>query len=160
DPQEQLGMRVLGQFCDLDAPDRFVWLRGFPDLASRAARLEAFYSGPVWKAHREAANATMIDSDNVLLLKPVDATAGFVLPASRPAGAPSAGSSAALVTATIYLLRAPADAAFSQFFDARLGPILAATGAPPLARFRTEYAANEFPRLPVREGEHAFVWFS
>jgi len=44
--QEETGMRVLGQFRDLDAPDRFVWLRGFPDQASRAARLDAFYGGP------------------------------------------------------------------------------------------------------------------
>src|SRR5947209_5674351 len=28
------------------------------------------------------------------------------------------------------------------------------------ARFESEYAKNEFPALPVREGEHAFVWFS
>src|ERR1051325_11593894 len=46
DPQEDAGMPVLGQFRDLDDPDRFVWLRGFPDHASRAARLDAFYSGP------------------------------------------------------------------------------------------------------------------
>jgi hypothetical protein len=163
DPQEAEGMRVLGEFRDLDAPDRFVWLRGFPDLATRAARLGAFYGGPVWKAHREAANATMIDSDNVLLLRPVDAGAGFLLPAraaeAAATGTPTAAS-AGLITATVYLLRAPADDAFVEFFDSRVGTLMAATGAPPLARFRTEYATNEFPGLPVREGEHAFVWFS
>jgi len=164
DPQEADGMRVLGQFRDLDAPDRFVWLRGFPDLATRAARLGAFYGGPVWQAHREAANATMIDSDNVLLLRPVDDGAGFMLPAREAAeaggatGATAAG--AGLITATVYLLRAPADDAFVEFFDSRVGTMMAATGAPPLARFRTEYGKNEFPKLPVREGEHAFVWFS
>src|ERR1043165_9345700 len=83
DPQEDAGMRVLGQFRDLDDPDRFVWLRGFPDHASRAARLESFYSGPIWKAHRDAANATMIDSDNVLLLRPLDPASGFLLPRMR-----------------------------------------------------------------------------
>src|SRR5204863_6636074 len=62
EPQETLGMNILGQFRDLDDPDRFVWLRGFRDMASRAAALQAFYGGPVWKAHRETANATMIDS--------------------------------------------------------------------------------------------------
>lgn len=165
DPQEAEGMRVLGQFRDLDAPDRFVWLRGFPDLATRAARLGAFYGGPVWKAHREAANATMIDSDNVLLLRPVDDAAGFLLPergAAEASAAPAANAGAGdpLITATIYLLRAPADDAFVEFFDHRVGPLMAAAGAPPLARFRTEYATNEFPGLPVREGEHAFVWFS
>lgn len=155
--QEAVGMRVIGQFRDLDAADRFVWLRGFPDLASRAAPLEAFYGGPVWQANRDAANATMIDSDDVLLLRPVDPDAGFVLPAVRAAAAEPAGG---LIAATIALLRAPADDAFVRWFDAEAGPILAAAGAPPLARFRTEYGKNAFPRLPVREGEHAFVWFA
>src|SRR5215468_10433951 len=69
--QEAAGMAVLGQFRDLDAPDRFVWLRGFPDMPSRAASLDAFYGGPTWKTHGRAANATMVDSDDVLLLRPV-----------------------------------------------------------------------------------------
>ena len=67
--QEAVGVKAIGQFRDLDHPDRFVWLRGFPDMTSRAKALTDFYGGPVWKAHREAANATMIDSDNVLLLR-------------------------------------------------------------------------------------------
>src|SRR5678815_968930 len=87
EPQEAAGMSVIGQFRDRDAADRFVWLRGFPDLASRAARLQTFYGGPVWQAHRDAANATMIDSDDVLLLRPVDPGAGFVLPRARPVAA-------------------------------------------------------------------------
>ena len=184
--QESLGMRVLGQFRDLDAPDRFVWLRGFPDLASRAAPLEAFYGGPVWQANRGAANATMIDSDNVLLLRPVGSGSGFVLPEARAAAgaaaestgaaaartAAAAGSAGAaavaaadppaggLVVATIYLLREPADDGFVQWFDTRVASVMAATGAPPIARFRTEYGKNDFPQLPVRDGEHAFVWFT
>src|SRR5512140_3609405 len=75
--QEALGMKIIGQFRDLDNPDRFVWLRGFRDMPSRAQALKDFYGGPVWKAHREAANATMIDSDNVLLLHPANPTSGF-----------------------------------------------------------------------------------
>src|SRR6185503_17260056 len=66
----------------------------------------------------------------------------------------------AFVLATIYLLRAPADDAFQRFFATRIAPLLAATGATPLARFCTDPSKNEFPRLPVREGEHAFVWFT
>src|SRR6185437_1104425 len=33
--QEKCGMRILGQFRDLDEPDHFVWLRSFADLPSR-----------------------------------------------------------------------------------------------------------------------------
>lgn len=61
--QEAVGMTVLGQFRDLDDADRFVWLRGFASMAARAEALASFYGGPVWQAHRTAANATMIDSE-------------------------------------------------------------------------------------------------
>src|SRR5258705_1626442 len=82
--QEGVGIRVLGQFRDLDDPNHFVWLRGFPDMPSRARSLAAFYDGPVWKAHREAANATMVDSDDVLLLEPVDAKSDLSFTGERP----------------------------------------------------------------------------
>ena len=159
EPQEAAGMRVLGQFRHKDEPDRFVWLRGFRDLPSRAQGLQSFYGGPVWKAHRSAANATMIDSDDVLLLRPVDARSGFALPKE---GRSASGSQAAssLVVATIYLLTAPADDDFTRLFEGRVAPAMAAAGAPAIARFQTEYARNNFPALPVREGEHAFVWFA
>ncbi|HEY9023420.1 MAG TPA: NIPSNAP family protein, partial [Burkholderiaceae bacterium] len=75
--QEDAGMRILGTFHDLDDPDRFVWIRGFPDMASRAESLAAFYGGPAWKAHRDAANATMVDSDNVFLLRPLGCDQGL-----------------------------------------------------------------------------------
>ncbi len=58
--QEAVGMKVIGQFRDLDDPNRFVWLRGFRDMPSRAQALQDFYGGPIWKTHREVANTTMI----------------------------------------------------------------------------------------------------
>ena len=75
--QEAVGMEVIGQFRDLDRPERFVWMRGFPDMQRRREALEAFYGGPVWKAHAVAANATMVDVDDVLLLRPVAPSTGF-----------------------------------------------------------------------------------
>jgi hypothetical protein len=149
DPQRAAGIRLLGQFRDLDDADRFVWLRGFCDMPARAGALRSFYGGPVWEANRSAANATMIDSDNVLLRRPAD---DLESPLLQP------GTS--LAVATIYLLAAPADDAFKRFFEGRAMPILAAAGGPVVARFQSEYAKNDFPALPVREGEHAFVWFS
>ena len=158
--QEALGMLIIGQFRDLDNPDRFVWLRGFPDMATRAQALQAFYGGPVWKAHREAANATMIDSDNVLLLRPAHANSGFQLDTSiRPTPGMS-NSSEGVVLATIYYLHAPVGVTFVDFFERELKPALAEAGAPILAYFVTENSTNTFPALPVREGEHGFVWFS
>jgi hypothetical protein len=90
--QEALGMQILGTFRDLDDPEQFVWLRGFADLVSRAPALHAFYSGDVWKAHGDAANATMVDVDNVLLLRPAAGGPHLQLDPSR--GRRSAPSSA------------------------------------------------------------------
>ena len=77
--QEAEEMVIIGQFRDLDNPDSFVWLRGFADMEVRKRALTGFYSGPVWLANRDAANATMLRFDNVLLLTPAGADGGFAL---------------------------------------------------------------------------------
>jgi hypothetical protein len=158
--QEALGMRIVGQFRDLDDADRFVWVRGFADMASRAEGLAAFYGGPVWKAHAREANATMVDSDDVLLLRPVEAGAGFHLGdlVRPPAGAGAPPPS--LVVATICHRAAPVDDEFVEFFHRDVEPELIMAGGAPVARLRTEDAENTFPALPVRTGEHVFVWFA
>ncbi len=140
--QEELGMAVLGQFRDLDRPDSFVWLRGFPEMATRGRALPDFYGGPVWKEHGPAANATMIDSDDVLLLRAI------VPPPALPRDGDHPES---LVRATIWYRDRPFDEAFTQWF--------AGLDAGAVAVLSTEYAENNFPNLPVRENEHAFVWF-
>src|SRR5213593_2277232 len=158
--QEALGMKLIGQFRDLDNPNRFVWLRGFRDMPSRAQALKDFYGGPVWKAHREAANATMIDSDNVLLLHPATPTSGFSF---RNKERPRAGANEArseLIVATIYYFDAPVDAGFVEFFEKTVEPAVIGSGATVLAFLVTEHSENTFPALPVREGENVFVWFA
>ena len=158
--QEAAGMAVVGQFRDLDDPDRFVWLRGFASMPSRARALASFYGGPVWKAHSAPANATMIDSDNVLLLRPVTTRSGF--PASGSARLPAghAPATPSRILATLYYRDQPFDQAFADFFDRQARPVLIDTGATPLACLQTEHAENTFPALPVRTGENVFVWLA
>ena len=157
--QEALGMTIVGQFRDLDQPNRFVWLRGFADMPSRAGALESFYGGPVWKAHREAANATMIDSDNVLLLRPAHPGSEFQFRNDRPpVGAKVTGKG--LILATTYYFDAPVTDDFVGFFENQIKPPFTEAGASVLGYFVTEHTKNNFPRLPVREGENVFVWFS
>ena len=158
--QEAAGMAIVGQFRDLDDPDRFVWIRGFASMPSRAQALASFYSGPVWKAHRAQANATMIDSDNVLLLRPVTTRSGFPAPAAArlPIGHTAAVPSRVLVT--LYYRDQPFDREFADFFDRLARPVLIETGATPLACLQTEHAENTFPALPVRTGENVFVWLA
>jgi hypothetical protein len=148
--QEAVGVRVIGTFRDLDDPNRFVWLRGFPDMAARAKSLEAFYSGPAWQAHRNTANATMIDSDNVLLLHPTTPEAGF---------AATDGHGDGLVVAEIRYLDTAKAVAFQAFAAQRIIPRMRAAGARVLATFATEASPNSFPKLPVRQGETVHVTF-
>ena len=164
--QEAAGMGLPGQFRALDAPDLYPWLRSFPDMESRRAALAAFYGGAVWKANRDAANATLIDSDDVLLLHPVHPVRA--VRAGRPDDSydpfpererPPAGATAippALYVATICHV----EEGFAGFFAGQVAAGLAEQGAPPIACFETEHAENTYPALPVREGEDVFVWFT
>lgn len=158
--QEALGIRVIGQFRRIDEPNRFVWLRGFRDMHSRARGLTDFYGGPAWKTHRDVANATMIAFDDVFLLRPARPTSGFpVEDGDRPA--PGAGESpGSLVVCTIYPFAALPDVGFLDFFERSVRPVVTEAGASILACFVTEPGANTYPALPVREGEPVFVWFS
>lgn len=151
--QEATGMHLIGQFRDEDRPDRFVWMRGFRDMDSRREALGAFYGGPVWKEHRNAANATMLDSDNVLLLRPV-------MGLEHPATPRSGTRSESRVEVTLCYLKAPADEALTARFEHHVRPVLTEMGAPPKAVFQTEPTENTFPALPVRTGEHVFAWLT
>lgn len=156
-PQQTIGMPVFGPFCDLEDPNRFVWMRGFPDMAERKRMLAAFYGGPVWMANRQAANATMLDSDNVLLLRPERSPAGAA--AARMAS-DSALQRNGLLIANIRYVTSSAIEEFAKFFDQMMKPRLTETGARVIASFRTEDAPNTFSKLPVREGETVFVWLA
>ena len=152
--QEAAGIRVLGQFRDLDRPDHFVWLRGFTDMEARRQALQAFYGGPVWAAHRDAANATMVDSDDVLLLRPAWPGAGLCVRQARPAVGDS-GPASGVLDATVFHLRTPADEALAEL--SRLTRVLIEGGAGAVGWYVTEAGPNTFPRLPVREGEPVLV---
>lgn len=154
--QEVLGLHAIGQFRDLDDPDSFVWMRGFQDMAARKRALEAFYGGPVWKAHSGAANVTMIDSDNVLLLRPVVGLALDSTDRPRRGSAPPAR----LVVVTVYPLTESVSAEFPEFFARELEPVLREAGVSVLATYATERSPNTFPALPVREDVEALVWLS
>jgi hypothetical protein len=150
EPQDALGAYVLGLFRDLDDPDRFVWLRGFAGMAERFDALTSFYSGPVWQAHRAAANATMVDSDNVLLFRIV----GGQWPSPREEGQTS------LVRFAIHYLGTVVPAAFLAFFKGSLAPAIAAAGGHVETVLLTSVERNTFTRLPVRKDEQALVWLT
>ncbi len=127
-PQQAAGMLVLGTFRDIDHPDRFTWFRGFADMAVRRRALETFYGGPVWAELRDAANATMIDSDDVHLLH-------GICDAASPGGSDPMGAARRFVTMTT------SNAAPRPTDDPRWTTVL---------DMESLDAINDFPRLPVR----------
>jgi hypothetical protein len=157
--QEAVGINVIGHFSDEDDPNRFVWLRGFADMPARAEALQAFYGGPVWKANRDEANANFIDTDNVLLLRPVSAASGFVPAKQRPAIGTKTPAKGMFVV-TIYSFDAPVTTDFRKFFEREMQPELHKAGISVAAALETESSPNTFPRLPVREGENVFIWIA
>jgi len=151
--QEALGIRVAGTFRNLDAADRFVWLRGFESMETRARALDGFYSGPLWQSLRNEANATMIDSDDVLLLKPI----GGIAWARGPHPPLGVAKPASLIVCVTYFLKHGADEAFIHAFADEIAPAIRDARAEIVATLVTEHSPNSYPRLPVREGETVFV---
>jgi hypothetical protein len=151
--QEAVGMDVLGQFRDPQRPDHFVWLRGFPDMTARHESLTAFYDGPVWAKHRDVANATMIDSDNVMLLRAV--TNDDALPAHRP-NRRDIREPTGLVVVVAEHVEHINDETIGNFRSDVI-PLLNQSGCRTLGVYATEVAPNTFARLPVRT-DRAIVW--
>ena len=153
EPQEAAGARVLGTFRVEGAERSFLWLRGFPDMRTRRTALEGFYGGPVWRAHRDAANATMIDSDDVHLLRAIAPAEGLPLDGLRhpPLGSDWPAQPYGLIVSE---LRYP-DWVGTYHLWLRL--FLRKAGLSPLASFATLPAENNFPLLPVWQHRHAHV---
>lgn len=163
EPQEEAGMTVAGTFADEDAPDTFTWLRGFAGHQSRVRALTDFYSGPVWRRHAAAANATMVDSDDVLLLRPT-------IPAHPPATAVprDRARSAAPREGVLLGTLAPLDGQGDGHRDGEgdgegrataLVPALEDVLGTRVAVWRTDPHPNDFPALPVRT-ERAVTWLA
>jgi hypothetical protein len=139
--QEDVGIHVLAQFRDVNDANRFVWIRGFDTMEARRQALTGFYAGTVWQAHRNQANATLYDNDDVLLLHPATPGSG-------------------LVVATIYYFEHRVPDAFVARFERELLPLFESSGARVLARYVSEKSRNTFERLPVREQDNVFVWLA
>src|SRR5262249_24083969 len=148
--QDAVGAHIIGTFRDLDDPDRFAWLRGFRDMQARQQALDAFYgSTPAWLAPQKEANTTMVDSDNVLLLRPALSPPNF----RRSTPAPGAH---AVYGVTIYYLGGVDEAEFGKVFEQAVMPRLNASGVHPIATLTTDEVPNNYPRLPIREHERVF----
>lgn len=153
EPQEAVGMDVIGQFRDAQRPDHFVWLRAFPDMSTRREALTAFYDGPVWARHRDQANATMIDSDDVMLLRAISDR--DALPTHRPDRRDKRKPTGLIAVVVEHVEHIDPEAIASV--RSQVVPDLHRAGWRTMGLYATEQAPNTFARLPVRT-DRAIVW--
>jgi len=90
-----------------------------------------------------------------LLLRPATHRGGFALNgATRDQDVPRG-----TIVGAVYSFDRPVSEAFIEGFASTTLPALTAAGVSIVATLVTENAANNFPALPVREGENVFVFF-
>lgn len=156
--QEAVGMSVVCQFRDPAAPDQFVWFRGFADQAARTRALPAFYGGPVWAEHGPAANETMLEWHDVLMLKSAGPGPGFDSSGLErlPPGSADLGHARTYLVA-IHHFVPDADDDQAALAAKEIADAVRAAGSGVVASLISDRSENGFPRLPVREGECVVV---
>lgn len=152
---QQTGAIVAGEFLERANRSMFTWIRCFRDLDDRARLNGELYGGPVWKEHRSRMNELIVDSDNVLLLRPVDAERGVpILPAVDPA---TERSVQGVVAAQVFAIKPEALKIFSQQPEASFANYREA-GVRETAVLVTLDVSNNFPQLPIRTDGPYLVW--
>ena len=153
---EQLGALAVGHFFERKNPSGFTWMRAFHNMDDRAKINALFYYGPLWREHAKTLNGLMLDSDNVLLLRPLSLQrAVSVLPAVDPVREPNGAQG--VVVAEIFAVKPNAVDEFSRAAEATFASYRNA-GVREAGVLVTLDAQNNFPQLPVRTDGPYLVW--
>jgi hypothetical protein len=155
--QEAVGIRVIGQFRDVDRVNHFVWLRGFPDHGKRQQALASFYGGPVWRKHGHAAAATMIDSDDVHQLNAISEPEDRL--EIRSSSHRDRGGSRGAILIVVAHRRSDPTTDQDDLIREHLVPTVEDCGVRTIGTYITDPAANPYPALPVRQS-NVLVWIA
>lgn len=156
---EQIGAIAFGQFRERRNPDAFTWIRGFQSPEARGIANSAFYYGPLWKEHAATMNDRLVDSDNVLLLRPLSPDRAIpVLPAVDPVTeAESTDTARGVVVAQIFAVREGSVDAFAKSMEPTFAAYRAA-GMREAGVLVTLDGRNTFPQHPVRTDGPYLIW--
>src|SRR6266487_1330949 len=153
---QQMGAIAFGQFFERKNPVGFTWIRGFKNTDARAIINAGFYYGPLWREHASTMNSLMLDSDNVLLLRPLSAERRIpVLPSVDPVKERKGAQG--VVVAQIFAVKPNSIDAFAKQAEATFASYRAA-GAREAGVLVTLDVPNNFPQLPVRTDGPYLVW--
>jgi hypothetical protein len=72
---QEVGMEITGPLLDVENPDVFVFLRGFPSIEERDRMKKEFYEGKLWLNELEAIAMPMLEQYEVIL---TESSSGFV----------------------------------------------------------------------------------
>ncbi len=153
--QEELGMRIWGQFRDVEASN-FVWLRGYSDLEARPDALVSFYTGPVWQSTGDKVREMMAArAEHVHFLEPLSPGSGFSDALVRDEAQMDRG----VVVAQLF--HRPDDVAgFEAALSEGMIPAFEREGAHSIGLFASSDQPNNFPALPYLEDEPVIAWFA
>ncbi len=153
---QQLGAIAAGSFLERNNPSGFTWIRAFHTIDNRAVVNAAFYYGSVWNEHRNTLNGLMIDSDNVLLLRPLSRERGIViLPAVDPIAEPNGAQG--IIVAQIFSIKPDSGEVFAKEAEPAFAGYRAG-GAREAGVLVTLDVKNNFPQLPIRTDGSYLVW--
>jgi hypothetical protein len=154
-PQNDLGGYILGQYRVKDAPDNFLWMRGFNSMEIRSKFLREFYGGPIWKQHRQTANSMMLNSDNVHLLKPLSWD-GTSLVLGQGIRADLLKPEKGIAVIDYYIANTKLDKLIA-FFSRVYIPVFRTLEIGPSTFWVSELRENDFPALPVFQDKNLLV---
>jgi hypothetical protein len=153
---QQLGTIVAGDFFERKNSSGFTWIRGFHTLEDRAVLNAQFYAGSVWKEHKKTMNDLIVDSDNVMLLRPLSPERGIpILPSIDPIV--EANGVQGIVVAQIFAVKADSVEAFAKAAEPTFASYRAA-GVREAGVLVTLDVPNNYPQLPIRTDGPFLVW--
>jgi len=153
---QQTGAIAFGQFLERKNDTWFAWLRGFPNLDARAEMNAAFYDSAVWKEHAAEMNDRMVDSDNVLLLRPLAPGRGLPVLPTADLATEAEGPAGVAVLHVFAVKPGAVEAAARRAEDAFAA--YRSAGAREAGVLVTLDVPNNFPRLPIRTDGPYLVW--
>jgi hypothetical protein len=155
-PMTELGGCTLGQFKINGVNDRFVWMRGFTDMATRLKFLNDFYvNRPVWKEFGPGANDMMINSDNVYLLRPLNNN-GSSREQSEAINSNVLRTGKGIIVVDFYICNSTLDKVIELISTAYI-PFLKNLDIHSITLWISEMSENEFPALPVFQDKNLLV---
>ncbi len=158
--QEVVGMRIWGQFRDLESENQVVWLRGYRNMGERLAGLRQFYTSPVWgETGQEAVSMLSARATHVHFLEPISKEEGFAPSHHRALLASEADTASGVVVAEVFATDGDLRELAERVRTSVATPF-EAVGGTTLGLFASSDQENNFPILPYIQDERVVVLFT